>query len=370
LTGLYIHIPYCRQACHYCDFHFSTNLKTKPNLIEAIKEEIKVKSDQQKLSTIYFGGGTPSLLSVEELAEIFNEINKSFAYNKDIEITLEANPEDLSSENLGGWRNLGVNRLSIGIQSFDDQLLRGLNRVHSSKQAITGIQQSMETGITNLSVDLMYGIPGSNKETWSNDLQILKSMEVPHVSIYGLTIEEKTVFGNWHKRGKIAVMTDDDQAKIYEQTHSFLAAQGFEHYEVSNYAKPGFRSKHNTSYWQQKAYIGIGPGAHSYTGKTRTYNVRNNSRYIQKEGNATDFKESVDRITEINEYIMTRTRTDMGLDMDYMMDALEIDLLKDRTSIINELIKSDYLVRNGRHLITTWKGFLLADEIALKLFYD
>lgn len=374
MAGLYIHIPYCRKACHYCDFHFSTNFSTKSDLIKCLIKEITLKAPdfQNEIETIYFGGGTPSILSIEEIKKILNTISKFYSVKPKPEITLEANPEDLTKEFLYSILSMGVNRLSIGTQTFNEDILNFINRSHRSDQSLNSIVWAQELGFNNISADLIYGIPGSTVDSWKKDLKIMKELHLQHLSIYGLTIEEKTVFGKWHAQNKLTEASDSVQIALFRESHKILSSVGFEHYEVSNYAQPGFESIHNSSYWNQEPYLGFGPGAHSYNNSTRTFNIRQNAHYIKalKQDEIPQTKENLSQIQAVNEYIMVKSRTSSGIDLAHLKMSFGRDLLIEKAQEIQLFVQEKLLIKTGNELKPTLSGMLMADEIALKLFYD
>ena len=268
MAGIYIHVPFCKQACYYCDFHFSTNQSLREELIQSIAVEFGLQKDYlqgEKIETIYLGGGTPSILSKRELDVIFNAIYKSYEVSTDPEITLEANPDDLTKEKISVLKEVGINRVSLGVQSFDDTVLKSLNRAHNSAEAMASVLDLRESGIPNLSIDLIHSIPGQDDHLLMNNLAKVIGLAPEHVSVYSLTIEEKTVFGKWAVQGKIKAIEETQSAYQFEQVMDTLLANGYQHYEISNFSLPGFASKHNSSYWQQKKYLGVGPSAHSLT---------------------------------------------------------------------------------------------------------
>lgn len=374
MGGIYIHIPFCHKACHYCDFHFSTQLGYVDDMVDAICDEIKIKKDRLKgpIETVYFGGGTPSLLSITQLSRILNSVYKYFEIAGNAEITLEANPEDIEAKKGIEWKRLGINRLSIGIQTFDEDRLRFLNRNHSAQQAEECVHIARGFGIENMSLDLIYAIPPADIARWERDLRKVLSLDVPHLSVYGLTIEEKTVFGKWHEKGRLEVMDENDNEAQYSLAEKILTENGYHHYEVSNYGKEGFYSQHNTSYWLQKHYLGIGPGAHGYDGDQRYINVSNNHLYIKalEEGKLPEEVEHLSSIQKLNEYVMTRIRTLFGIDLEEIKTNFNIDFGTEKKPILDFLLSKEMAKHHGNALVLTTSGMKLADEIALKLFYD
>jgi len=374
MAGIYIHIPFCRQACHYCDFHFSTNLSRESEIVQAICHEIDDRSDyvNERIETIYFGGGTPSILSANCLNEILAAIKKSFEVSSSAEITLEANPEDLDKAKLRELRLSGVNRLSIGFQTFSDAKLKWMNRIHSSEEALKSFHNARESGFDNISVDLIYALPDHGLDAWMKDLQLAASFNPEHISIYGLTIEERTVFGKRKISGLLIEEPEEMAAEQYLQTIEVLEANGYKQYEVSNFAKPGFESKHNSSYWAGDKYLGVGPGAHSFDGRSRQFNVRNNAKYLKAISANSSYHESeeLSKSQIANERILTRLRTSSGIDLEKFKSDFELNLLAEHQELIEQLRKQNFLKIKEQNLFLTSTGFLVADEIALKLFFD
>lgn len=341
----------------------------------AILEELKLRSgylNDETINTIYFGGGTPSLFSGKQIEEILNLINSHFEVSQFAEITLEANPDDLTKSSLQGLKKVGINRLSIGVQTFDDDRLSFMNRAHSANEARESIKLAFETGFTNMTADLIYAIPPENMGYWEKDLSEMITLSLPHISLYGLTIEEKTVFGNWLAKGKLHETSEDIAARQYRYAIETLTEAGYEHYEVSNFAKPGFRSKHNSAYWSGEKYLGVGPGAHSYDGNTRSYNVRNNTKYINEieKGVLPETIEYLSKIQRINEYVLTHLRTAKGIDLTEVRSKFEVDLKKDSKQVLSNYLNQGLIVWEGDQIRLTIDGFMVADEIALGLFYD
>ncbi len=372
MAGIYIHIPFCKQACHYCDFHFSTSQDLKSKMVEALCRELLLQKgylNHEPIETIYFGGGTPTLLSRNELEDLLNTIHVYYPV-KPKEITLEANPDDLSADKLTILKETGITRLSIGIQSFDDPILKFLNRAHSSLDATLCYDRSRKAGFENLSIDLIYAIPGQGHASWKKNIERAIALAPEHISAYSLTIEEKTVFGNWQRKGKILSEKDEVAATQMEVLIDLLTKAGYEHYEISNFCKPGFQSKHNSSYWQQQKYLGIGPSAHSYNGASRQFNIRNNPLYIQslEQGQVPFELEMLSRANKINEYLMTTLRTNWGCDVNYLIKEYNYDLMKEAEHLVGGFIVNGFLENREQHLILTRKGKLLADKIAGDLF--
>jgi len=343
-------------------------------MVEAQCRELLLQKDYlsgEPIETIYFGGGTPSLLSRKELECLLNSIPLNYAVNAK-EITLESNPDDLTIENLLLLKESGINRLSIGVQSFDDHILKFLNRIHSSADVISGIEKSRKVGFTNLSIDLIYAIPGQDNNAWRKIIESAIALSPEHISAYSLTIEEKTVFGNWQRQGKLLVEKDEVAATQMEMLADLLDRAGYNHYEISNFCKPGFHSKHNSGYWQQKKYLGIGPSAHSYNGISRQYNSRNNPLYTKsiEQGKVPFELEELSRANKINEYLMTTLRTSWGCDIYYLINKLDYDLLKEKAQSLDVLFVNELVEKKDHFLFLTRKGKLLADKIASDLFTD
>jgi oxygen-independent coproporphyrinogen III oxidase len=373
MAGIYIHIPFCKQACYYCDFHFSTNQSLKEELIRSISLELDLRKDYlqgERIETIYFGGGTPSLLSKKELDLLFNSIYKHYSVTPVPEITLEANPDDLNEEKIIILTKRGINRVSLGIQSFDDTVLKFLNRAHTSKDALTCVSQLREHEITNLSIDLIHSIPSQGDELLSQNLEKAIRLAPQHVSVYSLTIEEKTVFGKWSSRGQLQAVEENQSAGQFELVMDTLTAYGYQHYEISNFCLPGFASKHNTSYWQQKKYLGVGPSAHSFNGESRQFNVSNNHLYMKSlyEGRIPYEREVLTKENKINEYIFISLRTNQGCDLSFIKNTYDYDLKKINATYVQSLIHEGYVTFSDEILLLTRQGKLLADKIASDLF--
>jgi oxygen-independent coproporphyrinogen-3 oxidase len=370
---LYLHIPFCRQACHYCDFHFSTSLKAKAEIVRAICHEIYLQKDylqNKNLETIYFGGGTPSLLEEADFIQIFETISKHFNIKPNAEITLEANPDDLTKEKLQLFKKYHINRLSIGIQSFHEPHLKGLNRIHTSQEGEACIKLSQDIGIQNLTIDLIYAIPAESHQIFALDLQKATALNTNHISAYCLTIEPKTVFAKWMKQGKIQVIDDDFAATQFDMLVNHLTQNGFEQYEICSFAKQEHYSRHNTSYWQQEEYLGIGPSAHSFNLISRQYNVPNNAKYI-KELQQNIIPADMEILTiedQVNEYLLTGLRTKWGCNIQ-KINTLSNKLFQKHNELeLEKQIQRGFLKIENDTLLLTYKGKLLADRIASDLF--
>ncbi len=371
MAGIYIHIPFCRKACHYCDFHFSTTLNLVDDVVNAIVIEAKRMSHYltEPIETIYFGGGTPSLLNQKQLAKIIEAIYQYFNINSDIEFTLEANPDDLVEKKISFIADIGINRLSIGTQSFSNTVLTFLNRSHTASQTLDAVELSHKYGIKNISLDLMYGIPGQSKKQWETNLKNLIELNPHHISCYALTIEDKTVFGNWLKKGKINAVVDDLVVEEYELMVDYFKSKGYEHYEVSNFAKPGAKSQHNSSYWHQKHYLGLGPGAHSFNGVSRQFNISNNPKYCkQLAANKTPY--NVEKLTKkelVTEFIFTRIRTSWGVDFNTANQLYNYQLSKQQQAYIQTLVLNKMATFIDNTLTLNSQGFFISDSVALEL---
>jgi len=372
LAGIYLHIPFCKQVCHYCNFHFTTSLRYKDELITALCQEISLQKNylnNEEIETIYFGGGTPSLLSIEDCQLLMETIQDQFSVVADAEITLEANPDDITIEKLQGWKKMGINRLSIGIQSFADEELQWMNRAHTSQEAIGNLQLAM-TEFENITIDLIYGSPLLSDEMWYRHVHKAIEYKIPHLSCYALTVEEKTPLHKHIKLQQKLPVDGDKQAHQFLLLMQWLRDAGYEHYEVSNFALPGYRSLHNSSYWKGKHYLGLGPSAHSFNGKERQWNVANNQAYITAIGlgNIPSEKEMLTDENRLNEYIMISLRTMEGLDMNEVGKKWGHEK---RASIENEIQKyllSEKVIKNETHYSLTDEGMLQADGIAADLF--
>lgn len=375
MAGIYIHIPFCKQACTYCNFHFSTSLSQKKALLDAIEKEIALTpfmhNAPEKIETIYFGGGTPSILPAEELKKILAAIFKKFSVAANAEITLEANPDDISHESLLQWKQTGINRFSLGVQSFDEDELTWMNRAHNAEESLQSIRMIQDTGFTNFSIDLIYGSPMQSNERLLQNLDTIFRENVPHVSCYALTIEPKTTL-DYMVRKKTTTATDPEkQASQFLVLMDKLPANGYEHYEISNYARPGMRSKHNSSYWQGKIYYGFGPAAHSYDGRNRRqWNIANNALYIQslQKDIIPAESELLTADQELNEYIMTALRTIEGIDLQYMQTRFPAYDKKIVLDAADKFLLSNKMKLEGYRLYLTNEGKLLADGIAADLF--
>jgi len=373
MAGIYLHIPFCRRACYYCNFHFSTSLGQKDALVDSLLQEMMLQQPYlqgQQVDTVYFGGGTPSLLDDADLRRIMEKLRQLFPISGQAEITLEANPDDLQPEKLQALKAIGVNRLSIGVQSFHEADLRWMNRAHNSTQALQCIQDAQAAGFHNLSIDLIYGGPTLSDEGWAQNVQQAIALQIPHLSCYALTVEPGTALDHFIKQHKVAAVDPDKAARHFEMLVQWLAAAGYEHYEISNFALPGCRSRHNSSYWQGHAYLGLGPSAHSFNGHSRQWNVANNSSYINaiKEGKVPFELENLTPEMMLNEYIMTSLRTSEGCHLYLVEERFGTDKRRQLETASKEFILAGKMVQQQDTLVLTPEGKLFADGIAAELF--
>lgn len=373
MGGIYLHIPFCRKACDYCDFHFSTSLGLKERVVDAMCKEIELRAkswSDKNIQTIYFGGGTPSLLNEKELEKLLEKIHKTFIVSTDAEITFEANPDDITTESLAMWKKNGINRLSIGIQSFFDRDLGYMERIHSASEGENAVKRAQQADIKNITIDLIYGTPGLSNDEWKENLQKAVDLGVPHISAYALTVEEGTPLYHRIKKKQKKSPNEDVQADQFLFMSEFLEQHGFEHYEVSNFGKPGLHSRHNSSYWDGIPYMGVGPSAHSYDGKKRRMNVSNNAKYVDafEKNNPNYFEEEILTGDDMyNEYILTRLRTKKGLSKEHFEKHFSMG---EWVALLEELeeIPMEYLYITEDSIALNREGMLHADGIAAELF--
>ncbi|OKL40906.1 radical SAM family heme chaperone HemW [Pontibacter flavimaris] len=375
MSGIYLHIPFCKQACHYCDFHFSTSMGHKASTIAAIARELELRREYlqgQTVRTIYFGGGTPSLLTQAELELLLQTINRLFIVSGDAEITLEANPDDLSPEKLRELKTAGINRLSIGLQSFHEPHLRLMNRAHNASESLQCVRDAQAAGFDNITVDLIYGIPAPDHTIWQEDLKTLFSLHVQHVSCYALTIEPDTALGRWSKKGKFRPSGDDFTAQQFEILLEQMAQHGFVQYEISNFCQPGHESRHNSNYWRGVHYLGVGPSAHSFNGHSRQYNVANNRKYTAaiSQSIIPAETEELSLADQANDYLLTTLRTIWGCDLALLRDKYKYDAQASHQVYLQELQQQELASINDNVLCLTDKGKLLADQITLDLMME
>jgi len=372
MSGIYIHIPFCKQACHYCDFHFSTSMKKKDEMVLALAKEIAMRKEEFKnevVETIYFGGGTPSILAIEDLRLLIEEVFKNYNVIENPEITVEANPDDLSKNRIIELSNNRINRLSIGIQSFFEEDLKLMNRAHNAEEARNCLEEAT-TYFDNISLDLIYGIPGMSREKWLANIETALSFGIPHISSYALTVEPKTALHSFIQKGIIPAPEDEVAQEHFQLLLERLEEQGFVHYELSNFGKEGYFSKNNSNYWLGKKYIGIGPSAHSFDGEKRGWNISNNSLYIKtiQEGKLPMETETLTKTDRYNEYIMTGLRTIWGVSL----ERVEVEFGKTYRDYLEQqaarYLEDHLLYMDDDILRTTRNGKFLSDGIASDLF--
>jgi oxygen-independent coproporphyrinogen III oxidase len=376
LAGIYIHIPFCRKACHYCNFHFSTSLRYKEDMLTAIAKELTLQKDYLKgaaIETIYFGGGTPSVLTVNDLDILFKIIHQNFTLSENLEITLEANPDDLNSDYIFDLKNhTPINRLSIGIQSFSEDDLLWMNRAHNAIEARACIEYAQDAGFDNMTVDLIYGSPTTSDEQWMKNMKIVFDYDIPHVSCYALTVEEGTALDTRIKKGKSKPVDEEKSARHFEMLMSEMQRYGYEHYEISNFAQPNQYARHNSNYWLGVPYLGIGPSAHSFDGKNRQWNVAHNAQYLKSmEDDKVPFTlEELTTAQRYNEYVMTTLRTIWGCDPSVIGAKFGKDYLKYFNRKIVQFVQNQSVTTNGKKYFLSNQGRLFADKIAMELFFE
>ncbi len=372
MAGIYIHIPFCRKNCYYCDFYFSVSLAQKDNMVNAIKQEMALRAGEgaeQTFETIYFGGGTPSVLNVAQIKSIIETAKENFNIALHPEVTLEANPEDLTDEYLLQLKSAGIDRLSVGIQSFNNADLSLMNRSHVADRSVEAVNQAHDMGFHNINIDLIYGLPDMSLAQWEQNL--LKALQLPvqHISAYHLTIEPKTIFGHWAKKGKIKSPPDELSNNMFQRLIELTSEQGFIHYEISNFGKPNFFSKHNLIYWKGESYLGFGPSAHSFNQQERKWNIRSIKQYISLVQKSNKFweKEVLDNQTRYNEFIMTGLRTQWGCNLSEIQEKCGYPLRQYAEEESKSFIQSGHLWIDGKHLKLTDKGRFIADYIIANL---
>ena len=372
MSGIYIHIPFCKQACHYCDFHFSTTTGNKDLMIQAICKELFLRKSEipnEPIETIYFGGGTPSLLTAKDITELLNVIGDHYQIIAEPEVTLEANPDDLDEGKISELSDVGINRLSIGIQSFNDEDLRLMNRAHDSAQAHRCLEE-VRKYFENISVDLIYGIPGMGNSRWNKNIETVLKYKIPHISAYALTVEPRTALKSFIVKGLVDDVDEEQAEQHYIVLQQVLSRAGFVHYEISNFGMPGFFSANNTAYWRGNTYLGFGPSAHSYDGLRRSWNVRNNPKYIRalNEGLLPAESELLSKNDRFNEYVMTGLRTIWGVSLDKLREDFGPqypDFLMEQAQVFMD---DKLLYLEEGVLRATKKGKFLIDGIASHLF--
>lgn len=373
MAGIYIHIPFCKQKCHYCNFFSVASQKNKAQFLEVLLDEIRDRQSylgDEKVNTIYFGGGTPSVLSLEEIKLILTALNDTYNISPEVEITLEANPDDLSKLYLKELQQSPINRLSIGVQSFFDEDLIYLNRVHNGEQALGRVKDALSAGFHNMSIDLIYGIPTLTNEKWEQNLQQFFDLNIPHLSAYSLTVEPKTALHKLIKKNKLNNIDDEQSIAHFKILQKRIKENGFEHYEISNFSKPGYNSKHNSLYWLGGNYLGLGPSAHSFNGNSRQWNVSSLSKYLQQGGDNELIyeKEILTKVQQFNEYMMTSLRTSWGCSLQHIENVFGLSYASNLESEIQPFIQKGQVFKENNILYLSEEGKLFADGIASELF--
>lgn len=368
MAGIYIHIPFCKKLCSYCDFYHVIASGDHTGYVNAVIKEASLRKDYlegETAGTIYLGGGTPSVFTIGELEMILRHIRNEFTVEENAEITIEMNPDDVDPEYLTGIKSLGINRISLGIQSWRDEDLKLLNRRHDSKRAISALKDVFKSGFENVTVDLIYGIPGMSSEDWESNLDFTFSFGIKHLSAYHLTIEKGTVFGKMLEKGVISEVDEDESAALFNILLKKTAEAGFIQYEISNFGKPGFFSKHNSNYWKQVSYLGLGPSAHSFNGYSRQWNKSDLKGYIKSMGRgATEYEsEELDQRTKFNEYVMTSLRTMWGIDLDYVEKAFEKEGYDYVVNLSSKFRKYGLMRQEDNCLVLTDQGKMISDNI-------
>lgn len=374
MAGIYIHIPFCKTRCSYCDFHKETKLAEMPQLVDGIINELILRKDYLEdvpLKTIYFGGGTPSVIGIELLQKILATIFYHFTVREDAEITIEANPDDLDETYARGLESTRVNRLSMGVQSFSNDDLKLLNRRHDALQAEDAVQLALSHGISNISIDLIYGLPSQTLEQWHHNLEKALSLPVTHLSCYHLIYEKGTPLFSWRENRKVIPVSEDVSLDMFKYLIKRAEEAGFEHYEVSNFAKNGCRSQHNSAYWQGESYLGIGPSAHSYNGKERSWNISDNARYMHalRDKHLIFEKEVLDLPTRYNDYVVTALRTKEGIDLEKVESLFGADLRSYCLKFAAPYLKTEKLMLEGACLSLSREGIFVSDGIMSELLW-
>jgi len=373
LASIYIHIPYCKQQCTYCNFHFRIVHNDKAEMLKSIKKEIEMRQDYLNgttISSIYFGGGTPSILNKEEINRLVNTVYSHFTIDPDAEITLECNPDDLNIKMLSDLKEIGINRLSIGIQSFDDADLKFMNRSHNVKEALECIRLAKKAGFDNITIDLIYGLPNQSNEKWGENLKKMLSLDIQHFSAYALTIEPKTALKHLIDKKKVTPLEEKITVEHFNTVVQIATENNFIHYEISNFGKEGFFSNHNTAYWKNQHYLGVGPSAHSFNGISRQWNIASNKQYVEKvNANSSYFEmEELSNAQQYNEYIFTALRTMWGVELNYIAAQFGADARKYFKKQVQNWKNQEKIKQLNNNYTLTKKGKLYADAIASDLF--
>jgi oxygen-independent coproporphyrinogen-3 oxidase len=368
MAGIYIHIPFCKKLCHYCDFYHVINREDNSDFISALQKEAEIKKDyllQNTVSTIYIGGGTPSVLTVKELENVLNNLRKIYYIEPESEITIELNPDDITQNYLAGLKSIDINRISLGVQSWRNEDLKMMNRRHDALQAYEALENSIKAGFKNISVDLIYGIPGMGINNWASNIEKTLSFDIRHLSAYHLTIEPGTVFGKMKEKGLLEEVDEEESTSEFNVLIEKTESAGFMHYEISNFGKPGYFSIHNTNYWRQVPYIGLGPSAHSFNGYSRQWNIRDVKKYINslRKEKLIFEKEELDIKTRFNEYIMTSLRTMWGIDLEYIEKIFEKEGYDYVINLSGKFINYGLMKQENKNLILTNQGKMISDNI-------
>ena len=368
MAGIYVHIPFCKKLCFYCDFYHVISVNDNSAFIDALLKEASLRKDyleSETVSTIYFGGGTPSVFSVKDLGTILNHINKLFRVEQDCEISIELNPDDVLPDYLEGLKDLNINRISMGIQSWRDSDLKMLNRRHDSAQAIKALKDTLDAGFENITIDLIYGIPGMSLKEWESNLDFSLSFDIKHLSAYHLTFEPGTVFGKMLEKGTISEIDENESVAQFNILIEKTESAGFIQYEISNFGKPGYFSLHNSNYWKQVSYLGLGPSAHSFNGYSRQWNIRDLKGYIKLINAGKSFYESeeLNSKTRFNEYIMTSLRTMWGIDLEYVEEMFEKEGYDYIINLAGKFKNYGLMKQEKKSLILTNQGKLISDNI-------
>jgi oxygen-independent coproporphyrinogen-3 oxidase len=368
MAGIYIHIPFCKKLCFYCDFYHVITPDDYSGFIEAVIKEASLRREylgSESVTTIYLGGGTPSVLSISDLGAILDQVHRQFIVEKDFELTIELNPDDVNPVYLKGLRKLGINRISLGIQSWRDSDLIMLNRRHNSVQAATALNDIFNAGFENVTIDLIYGIPGMTAREWASNLDIAFSFDIKHLSAYHLTIEKGTVFGKMLGKGHLVEIDEEESASLFNILIEKAEAAGFIHYEISNFGKPGYFSSHNSNYWKQVNYLGLGPSAHSFNGYSRQWNISNLKAYVKAINSGIPYYESeeLDTKARFNEYIMTSLRTMWGIDLEYVEKTFEKEGYDYVVNLSAKFRDYGLMKQDKKNLVLTNQGKMISDNI-------
>lgn len=375
MAGIYLHIPFCKQACFYCDFHFAVSLKNKDALLKALQHELKLRSDylkNQPINTIYFGGGTPSLLGADELNSLLDSIAAHYKLASALEITLEANPDDLTAQKVYELKQTAVNRYSIGVQSFYDADLKFMNRAHNSQEATAAIKRIQDSGVDNITIDLIYGLPQLSLEKWDANLEKAFAMEIKHLSCYALTVEEKTALHHFIKTQKYPPVSDELAYQHFEHLVKTTAKNGYIQYELSNFCKEGYHSKHNQAYWTGASYLGVGPSAHSFNGHSRSWNIANNPKYIKSlaANELPSTTEELSLTNRFNEYLMTGLRTHFGVSLTEIDKRFGTPYVQHLEIALQKHVERTHVAVQDSTVFITPQGRFITDAILTDLFFE